>query len=406
MTAVGTFIPKIFEEHLESAGLLWARRRSALREWESTRSNLQDLEDLIDAHLEGLSAAGEDAFPILEAELKGDAPPRAFAATFALLRLGSPEALHRVLDAFADATEARLEAIRDALAHGPAASLASQLMSHFVASSPPVAAAAGEALAFHGMLTPTAAQLERLVRAKDMGARASVWRIVGYCGITVPPEWYAEGLRDDDPAVKRAVFETAAWNRSPEFYRYARSLAAAPTPELLESIALFAAVAPPEEYELIGAVAANAAAGPNRYRVIASFGHPYFIPFLIDEMARPDPVAAARAAAAFERMTDRPVQSTLKKKAPSQTAPADGGDEEPAAFVPNSESAEMAWAELAPRLAYAPRIARGMDVSQTLSRDQLAVLDRESLWEYCLRMRLFSGWQGTPLVLERYPQRL
>jgi hypothetical protein len=37
--------------------------------------------------------------------------------------------------------------------------------------------------------------------------------------------------------------------------------------------------------------------------------------------------------------------------------------------------------------------------------DQFAALDMESRWEYCLRMRLLSGWQRTPLVLERYPQR-
>jgi hypothetical protein len=74
-------------------------------------------------------------------------------------------------------------------------------------------------------------------------------------------------------------------------------------------------------------------------------------------------------------------------------------------FLPDPELARKHWQELAPTLARSPRICRGMDVSQPLSREQFAALDMESRYEYCLRMRLFSGWSGTPLVLERYPQR-
>ncbi|MFN2563840.1 MAG: hypothetical protein ABR499_02355 [Gemmatimonadaceae bacterium] len=406
MAAAGTFIPKIFEEHLETAGLLWERRRAALRSPEYTASDIRELDDVIDAHVEGLGAAGEDAVPVLKGELLGDDPARAFAAAFALLHVGLPDALASVCDAFATAKDGKLDALRDALAHGPATPLSPQLMSLFLSSPPPVAAAAAEVLTFHGAIQPGPEHLERLIRADDSGARAGAWRIAAYCGISVPSQWYDAGLCDDDVSVRRAVLETAAWNRSPGFYTYARSLAEQPTPESVDLVAIFAAVAPPEEYRLVAAVASNPNAGPGRHRVVASFGHPYFIPFLIDEMSKLDPVAAACAAAAFERMTGRAVDSKLKNmESVNGVPPRDGAEAAESGFVPDPDSARKHWTELAPHLGYVPRIARGVDVSRGVSPEAFDTLDMESRWEYCLRMRLFGGWHGTPLVLERYPQR-
>jgi uncharacterized protein (TIGR02270 family) len=401
MTDAGTFIPRVFEEHFETVGLLWSRRRVALRSPEYVAADIVDLDETIEAHFEGLAAAGEDSISILEAELLGDEALRAFAAAYALVLAGSPDALTRVFDAFTAAKGPRLDALRDALAHGPSTPLVPQLTSLFLSAAPDVGAAAAEALAFRGAITPVAEQLERFIRAEEPFARASGWRTTAYCGVAVPDSWYEAGLRDDDANVKRAAFDAATWNRSATFYSYARGVAAELSPEAIEPLATLAAVAPPEEYRLIGTVAANPAAGPDRFRVIGSFGHPYFVDFLLKEIENPDPAVAASAGAAFEKITGWNAQSLLRKK-----PPADGEPETPeSAFVPDPTSARKHWAEVAPRLAHSPRIARGFDVSQGVSREIFDALDMESRWEYCLRMRLFSGWQGTPLVLERYPQR-
>ncbi len=402
VTAATTFIPKVFEEHLETVGLLWTRRRAAVRSPDYTAADLADLDETIDAHLDGLAAGGDDSIPLLESELLGDDTLRAFTAAFALLRVGAADGFARVGDAFSTAKEARLEALRDALAHGPSTPLHPQLMSLFVGGPPDVGAAAAEALVIHGAVAPKPEQLERFIRGEHPATRTSAWRITAYCGTSVPDAWYEAGLRDDDPNVKRAAFEAATWNRSPVFYQYARSLATAVTPEVIPLLATFAAVAPPEEYQLIGSVATNPAAGLDRFRVIGSFGHPYFVDLLIKEMQNPDPAAAASAGAAFEKMTGWNSQFLLRRDA-SAGGDADGAEN---AFVPDPDSARKHWAEVAPQVARAPRIAQRFDVSQGLSRDVFDRLDMESRWEYCLRMRLFSGWQGTPLVLERYPQRL
>jgi uncharacterized protein (TIGR02270 family) len=401
MTAVGTFLPKVFEEHFETVGFLWSRRRAALRSPEYVPADVVDLDDTIEAHLAGLAAAGDDSTAILEAELLGDDPLRAFAAAFALLVVGTPDALSRVCEAFSIAKGPKLDALRDALAHGPSTPLSPQLTSLALTANPSVGAAASEALAFRGVTIAAAEQLERFIRADEPGARASAWRSAAYCGLTVPEEWYAAGLGDDDANVKRAAFAAAMWNRCPAFYPYARGLAAEPTPDAIETLSMLAAVAPPEEYRVVGAVAANPAAGPNRFGVVSSFGHPYFIDFLIKEMENPDPTAAASAGAAFEKMTGWNTQSVLRKS----SSAADETAAPEAAFVPDPASARKHWADIASRLYQSRRIARGFDVSQAVSREIFDALDMASRYEYCLRMRLFSGWQGTPLVLERYPQR-
>jgi uncharacterized protein (TIGR02270 family) len=403
-----TFIPDLVEHHYDELQFLWLQRRNALRSAAYAERQLLLLEERIEGHAEGMLVIGERLLDVVDPGLGGDDEMPAFAAAFALLRLDSPAAQTRVVDAFSKAKGKKLDALRDALAYGPSTPLIPQLTSLFLSATPSVGAAAGEALAFRNASAPLAQHLERFIRSDEEGARAAAWRIAAYCGVSVPAEWYETAVRDDDSAVKRAALVAAAWNGSPVFVSYCRALAAKPTPEAIEVLTMFAAVAPPEDYPLVAAVAANPAAGPDRFRVIGSFAHPYFIDLLIKEMENPDPAAAASAGAAFTKMTDRDVESDKRAKVSPDGKPlADDFEAEfqDEVFLPDPELARKHWQELAPTLARSPRICRGMDVCQPLSREQFAALDMESRYEYCLRMRLFSGWQGTPLVLERYPQR-
>ncbi|MDQ3998539.1 MAG: hypothetical protein M3303_16130 [Gemmatimonadota bacterium] len=410
MTAPATlsFIPDIVEEHYDELQFLWNKRRNALRSAAYRERELSALEERIDAHAQGLLVIGGRIVDVVVAGLAGDDEMPAFAAATALLRLGTPEALTRVAHAFENAHGKKLDGLRDALAHGPSTPLTPQLTTLFLSAPPPVGAAAGEILAFHAATTPIAQHLERFMRAEEPATRTRGWRIAAYCGVSIPVEWYQSAFRDDEPGVKGAALTAAAWNASPTFLPFCRALASEPAPEAIEPLAMFASIAPPDDYELIAAVATNPAAGPDRFRVVGSFAHPYFIDLLIKEMENPDPAAAASAGTAFFKMTGRDVESDKRVKvSPDGKPPADDFEAEfqDEVFLPDPELARKHWQELAPTLARPPRICRGMDVSQPLSREQFAALDMESRYEYCLRMRLFSGWQGTPLVLERYPQR-
>jgi uncharacterized protein (TIGR02270 family) len=402
------YIPDLVEEHYDELQFLWSRRRLALASPSYTEQQLSELEERIAGHADGLLALGDRLVEFVESALNGEEELPAFAAAFALVRRGDPDNLRRVLDALERAAGNKLRGLRDALAHPAAAPIAPQLTSLFLEASPPVGAAAGEALAFQGAIAPAARQLERFIRAEQPTTRASGWRLTAYCGVSVPAEWYDAGLNDDDREVKHAALVAAAWNRSPAFPSYCRALATTPAPEAVEPLTLYAAVALPEEYQVIGSIAAADEAGPSRFRVVGAFAHPYFVDLLIKEMENPNPVAAASAGTAFYKMTGRNVESDRRVKVPADGKPPTDDFEvefQDDIFLPDPELAREHWHELAPRLARSSRICRGMDVSQPLSREQFGTLDMESRWEYCLRMRLFSGWQGTPLVLERYPQR-
>jgi hypothetical protein len=319
-----------------------------------------------------------------------------------------PDAIQRTAGAFESATGSKIGGLRDALASAPAAGLVPRATALFVSGAPRLAAAAGEALAFQGAGSPDARHLQRLVTAEDAAARAAAWRIVAYCAVPVPAAWYDAALVDDDPDAQRAARAAAAWTGSPAFASDCRARASRAAPEVVDAVASYAAVAPPEDYQLIGAFATDAAAGPTRFRTLGAFAHPYFVDLLIKEMENPDPAAAVTAGAAFTKMTGRDVESDRRVailadgKPPADEFEAEFQEE---VFLPDPTLARKHWQELAPTLARSPRICRGMDVSQPLSREQFAALDMESRWEHCLRARLYGGWQGTPLALERYPQR-
>lgn len=402
-----SYLLDIVEIHLDELPFLWGQRQAALRSPEYTGRSFLDLEERIAAHLDGILVVGAAANPLLNTALAADEPLPVFAAAFTLLHRRRGDDVARVLDAFVGGDAGRLDGLTMALSHGPAEETLSRVWAALDSESAPVAAASAQILACHSALRLTADQLHRFVTNDDPRIRQTGWRVATYCGLTPDTTLYEAAFHDDDPGVRRLALSAAAWAGYAGFAAYCRAAATNPTPALLEPLTMLAAIAPPEEYQLVGAVGSDPVAGPERFRVVGAFGHPYFVGFLIEQMENPDPVTAAGAAVAFEKMTGRSVESDARIVVSNGKPPADAFE---AAFqdevtLPDSALARKHWEELAPRLGHAPRICRGFDVSGGVAQEAFAVLDMESRWEYCLRMRLFSGWQGTPLVLERYPQR-
>lgn len=403
-----TFIPDIAEEHFEELQFLWSHRRNALRSAAYTMREMGMLEERIEAHVQGLLALGEHLPGFLGPGLASDDDMAAFAAAYALLRSGTTDALERVRSALLEAEGKRLEGIREALAHGPAQPLIPLLQSLFISAPPPLAVAAGEALAFHRALQVSAEQLTPLLRDEAPAVRRGAWRIAAYAGMAVPAALYDIALRDDDPGVKAAALTAAAWNGYGGWLTHCRALADAPAPDGVQPIAMLAAVLPPQEYKAVAALAAQPAFGPERHQIAAAFGHPVMIDFLLGEMESADPATAAGAGAAFSRMLGVAVESGLRATLP----PADGNavDEFEAEFLdevqlPDVPRAREHWERVRPRLAQATRVAHGLDVSAGINRETFGQLDMASRRELCLRARLTSGWSGTPLVLEQFPLR-
>ena len=403
-----SFIPDIAEEHFEELQFLWSQRRNALRSAAYTMREMGMLEERIEAHTQGLLVLGDNLPDFVGKALDGDDALPAFAAAYALLRLGSLAAIERVRDAFLRAEGKRLQGIGEALAHGPAQSLIPLLQSAFTSAAPPVAAAAGEALAFHRALQTTPDQLVPLLRDEHPKVRQSAWRIVTNCGIQVAPALYDAGMSDDDPDAQRAALVAAAWNGYHGWLSYCYKTAKQPNPDGVEPIAMLAAALPPHEYKAVTSFASTKAFGPSRYRIAAAFGHPVMIDFLLQEMEGPDPAAAAGAGAAFTKMLGVPIESGKRATVP----PPDG--KEPDEFekefldevqLPDVPKARQHWEKVKPQLANASRVAHGVDVSAGITRETFGLLDMESRRDVCLRARLTAGWTGTPLMLEEFPLR-
>jgi uncharacterized protein (TIGR02270 family) len=403
-----TFIPAIADEHFEEIQFLWSQRRIALHSASHTMREMEKLEERIEAHLQGLLVLGPRLPDFVSDALAGRDELPAFAAAYALLRSGTADALERVRNALLEAEGKRLEGIREALAHGPAQPLIPLLQSLFISAPPPLAVAAGEALAFHRALQVSAEQLSPLLRDEAPAVRRSAWRIAAYAGMAVPPALYDIALRDEDPGVKAAALTAAAWNGYGGWLTHCRALADAPAPDGVQPIAMLAAVLPPQEYKAVAALAAQPAFGPERHQIAAAFGHPVMIDFLLSEMESSDPATAAGAGAAFGRMLGVTVDSGRRATLPPPRGKA--VDEFEAEFLdevqlPDVPRAREHWERVRPQLAQATRVAHGLDVSAGINRETFGQLDMASRRELCLRARLTSGWTGTPLVLEQFPSR-
>lgn len=403
-----TFIPDIAAEHFEELQFLWSQRRRALHSAAYTMREIGMLEERIEAHVQGLLVLGDRILDVVGEALLCDDELAAFAAAFVLLRSGTPGAIERVSAAFLGAEGKRLEGIRDALAHGPAQPLIPLLQSLVTTGAPPLAVAAGEALAFHRALRITAEQLIPLLRDESPAVRRGAWRIVTYGAVPVASPLYDGALLDDDPDVQSAALTAAAWNGYAGWLAHCRKLAAAPSPDGVHPIAMLAAVLPPQEYQAVSVLASMAAFGPERYRIAAAFGHPVIVEYLLEQMASADPAAAAGASAAFSKMLGVTVDSNRR----ATLAPSDGHepDDFEAEFLeevrlPDVQRAQRCWDERRATLVHATRIASGVDVSAGITRDTFGLLDMQSRREVCLRARLTAGWSGTPVVLEQFPLR-
>lgn len=403
-----TFIPDIAEEHYEELQFLWTQRRNALHSSAYTMREMGMLEERIEAHTQGLLVLGDHLLEFVEPGLAADDELPAFAAAHVLLRLGTPDAITRVRDAFVAADGKRLDGLRQALSHGPAQPLIPELQRLFTSAPPPIAVAAGEALAFHRALNAGAEQLLPLLRDEHPAVRRGAWRIVTYCALGVSAAVYDAGLRDDDPAVQQAALGAGAWNGYPGWVAYCQALAAKPSPDGVEPIAMLAAILPVQEYQTVSRLASTPEFGPARYRIAAAFGHPIMVDFLLREMENPNAASAAGAGAAFGKMLGFAVESGRRVTVP----PPNG--EEPDGFeaefldevnLPDVPRARQHWEKVRPQLANAVRIARGLDVSAGITRETFSVLDMQSRRELCLRARLTLGWSGTPLILEQFPLR-
>ena len=125
--------------------------------------SIKDLQERIEAHLQGLLVAGDELATMLDGFLHGDQRDEVFAAAWALLRSEQPDAARKVLEAFAAARGPVLDGFADALATAPATHTAPTLQAALAHGSPAHAAAAALALGCHRQLDARSPRLAGLL---------------------------------------------------------------------------------------------------------------------------------------------------------------------------------------------------------------------------------------------------
>ncbi|KFA90999.1 TIGR02270 family protein [Archangium violaceum] len=209
----------IFEEHLDEAAFLWARRERCLVSPEYSLEETGREEERLLAHMEELAEGGKMvAGRLVEPSLEGDEPERISVATYALLAQSGADAYPRVLKALEEGDEARHAAIQRTLELWEGPERAEQLKPLLTSPLPGLRALAFEVSAFHGE-APNTSLLAGSVMDGDVRTRVAALRCVRFL-----PEPYRAGfvpaaLVATAPAVRLAGIELglqcgahAAWS--------------------------------------------------------------------------------------------------------------------------------------------------------------------------------------------------
>jgi uncharacterized protein (TIGR02270 family) len=367
------------------------------------------LEERIEAHLQGLLTAGDRLLPFVEEALAGEDPNSIFAAAYALLRLHSEPALQRVVRALQTPTGKKLEGLRMALRHGPIDRIGSQIQAMAVDAPAPIAVVAMEALVFHGAVQPTLDRVQRFISDETPSVRQAGWRLVSYLGLRCDAKSYAAALRDDETGVKAAALGAAAWCGEPALLAVGRQLAAAPSPEHLEALRFLAVLGGPDDLPRIAAIGLAKGMGPDRFDLVASYGHPTLVDLLLLTISEleTDPESAAAAGAAYTRLTGENIDSDRRSTLPTRNGKSPDPFEaefQAEVTLPDYPAAYHHWQSAKPQFAGAVRMCRGMDITRGITAETYTTLDMQSRWELCLRGRFQGTWPGSPMHLELFPQ--
>lgn len=182
MIQVPNWLLANIEEHFEELQMLWELRRSAVADPDYDLAGLVELDERIEAHVDGLVLSEQHSRAFLLENL-GGSESSVFAAAYVLLRLRDDQCAQQVINALLTAEEHPIvAAVRDALSLGPNEFTRRPLTALLDSSNRKAAVAAAYALAFHGKLMPSHPALGRLLTDADATVCHVAWQVVSLLG--------------------------------------------------------------------------------------------------------------------------------------------------------------------------------------------------------------------------------
>ncbi|WP_395700740.1 HEAT repeat domain-containing protein [Aquabacterium sp.] len=384
------YIPELLEVHAADLAFLWDQRRSAMASRRHTLREFGELNERIEAHLQGLLIAPPDALlGLLRPQLAADDRGEAFAAAFALLRANQPMLTALVLDAFERARGPTLDGLCDALSAAPFGSFIGELQSVFDRAEPRSAVAAAAVLANHRLLTSQSARLPELLLHDDPQVCERAWRAATVTDARDPAPAhtrpYQHALNHPSPRVRHAAWAAAAWTGQAQALPLLRHLA-----ERGDAVALhwLAVLGGPDDVPRVQQAALALEDAPARCRLLARFGHPSGLNALVRWMASDDAARAAAAGEAFERITGIEVHGERRPLPVAEDADAFEREMAPLVWLPDADKARALIDRHGEAWAAGGRWCRGRRFDLEPSPALLADADLELRWDIGARAAL------------------
>ncbi|MCU0634529.1 MAG: hypothetical protein MUE41_06620 [Gemmatimonadaceae bacterium] len=400
-----SFLPDVFELHVEELGFLRRQRRAALVDPERTWKSLCELDARLDAHVAGTVAIGVEMPPRLRPALEGDDDDRAFAAALALLRARDVDGTRTLLGALATAEGDRLAAFSDALAMAAPPPLLPHLLPIARAGDPLRAIALLAVIALRGGSLPDDPPLDPLIASDDPLVASAAWRLAAHRGTAVSDTVLQRALTSAPPPVRRVAVDAAIWLRTPWLLDLARQRLAHATPDDLPLLGALALLGEAADREALTHRIADATFGPARFELARLDGSADGVERCIAAMVPSDPEGAAAAGRAFWRITGESCAGpTRVSLAPPDASAFDQAfaDE---VVLPDADEARRRWTRIRRGLRPTDRLVHGVPVGAPLDAAVLGRFDVISRRELYQRARWAGSWAESPLTLEAFPQR-
>ena len=383
-------IADLLQVHAEDLAFLWGQRREALGSRKHTLREYGELNERIEAHLQGLLVAGPAELQSwLEPQLMGVDRDEVFAAAYALLRLAEPASTHSVVVEFSRAAGPTLAGLRDALSLAPHAQFAAEMQSALDQAKPITAVSAAVVLANHRLLDGQSSRLARLLEDPDANVCELDWRVAAVADavapLAAPKRPFNHALAHAAPGVRSAGWAAAAWSGQTRAMPLLRQMAVGGDATALHWLAVLGGE---EDVPLMQKAALEMPDAAARCALLARFGHPSALNAFLHWMASDDMALAAAAGEAFTRITGAEVRGQRQRLPVPEAADDFTREMAPEVWLPDMPRARALLERHGAEWAAGPRWCNGLRLDGEHARNGLTQLDLEARWDVAARAAL------------------
>ena len=380
-------IADLLQVHVEDLAFLWGQRRDALGSRRHTLREYGELNERIEAHLQGLLvAAPNELSALLQPRLAGTDRDEVFAAAYALLRSTDATATRAVVIEFSRAAGPALAGLRDALSLAPHALFAPEIQSALDQAKPLTAASAAVVLANQRLLDGQSSRLAQLLVDPDPVVCELAWRAAMLADAKAPQHApkrpFNDALAHPAATVRHAGWAAAAWTAQDRAMPLLRQFAASGDAVALHWLAVLGSE---EDVEVLHEAALAIDDPVARCTLVARFGHPSALNAMLRWMTDADMALAVAAGDAFTRVTGVEVRGERRALPLPDDADAFTREMAPDVWLPDVPKARALMERHGADWAAGTRWCKGLRVDGEVARELLLQLDLEARWEVAAR---------------------